>query len=610
MRAVLTEAKKSLTPVWLLFSTTERVKLFSIVAFQILLGFMDLLSLILIGLIASIATLGVSGNPAGGMTLQLINIIGLEGKSAREQISILALVSASLLIFKSIATLYLARKVTFFLSRRSAIISTKLMQSYLATEFQLVSKIPSSQIQFSLAEGVNTIIQGILLKVITIIVDLSLLFILLAGLFFAEPTLASLTLIYFGTVAYCLYYFQNAKTRRLGELNAKLYTDNFSAIQEIVYSLREIITRNQQVAYIRRVYWNRMQTSDALAIYAFQGNLSKYVIEVAMILGVIGIISFQWFFNSASTAAAIVAIFSMASLRIAPATLRLQQNVISMNSSYGRSKTTLELIAKVDPLKVLEFNSAPDFPREHLEFKAEISFEGVSFKFKDSEFDILKDLSLTISEGLHIAVVGPTGIGKSTLVDLVVGLLTPTKGNIRISGMSPTEVHKKWPGAVGYVPQQDYVSEGTLRSNLTRGYNSELISEVQIERCVDQAQLSEFLAKLPNGLDTKIQDGGRNLSGGQRQRLGLARALLTDPKLIILDEATSALDNETQNEISKTLATLKGKCTVLMIAHRYESIKFCDSVLVLDNEHSYALLNATEFLKTHSNSEEIEGLVE
>lgn len=607
---MLKEAIKSLISVWSLFTKSEKTRMLVIVMFQVLLGFMDLLSIILIGLIASITTLGISGNPPGGMTMQLVNMLGLDGKSVREQVSILAVVSANLLVFKSIATLYFSRKVTFFLSRRSAIISTKLMQSYLETDFELVSKIPSSQIQFSLAEGINTIIQGILMKIMLIIVDLSLLFILLAGLVFAEPVLAFLTLLYFTSVAYFLYYFQNTKMRRLGEMNARLYTDNFSAIEEIVHSLREIITRNQQSTYVDRVYRNRMETSDAFAIYAFQGNFSKYAIEVAMILGIIGIASFQWFFNSTSTAAAIVAMFSIASLRIAPAALRLQQNVISMNSSYGRSKSTLELIAKVAPLRDLSPHPKSKYSTVHQGFKAEVSLDNVCFKFKDSEFDILRNLNLTIAEGKHIAIVGPTGIGKSTLVDLVVGILRPEKGHIRISGMDPMEVHKKWPGAVGYVPQQMYLSEGTLRSSLTRGYESELISEEQMRLCIDQAQLTEFIADLPNGLDTKIYDGGRNLSGGQKQRLGLARALLTNPKLIVLDEATSALDNLTQNEISKTLSKMKGKCTVLMIAHRYESIQFCDSVLILKSDCSYDLIESSAFLGTYGDSGKINALLD
>lgn len=592
--------RDSLTPIWLLFNLQEKLKILAVLVVQVLFGLIDLISLILIGLMASIATLGVSSTPAGGMTLRLVEALKLDSMTTRDQIAILALLSAGLLVLKSISTLYFSRKITYFLSRRSAIISAKLIQSYFATHFQTMNNLPHSQIQFSLANGINIIIQGIVFKLILIIVDVSLLVIIMSGLFAAEPVLAVFTLGYFAAVAYILYFLQNVKLRRLGEENSRLYAENFSALQEIVHSLREIITRNQQTNYVGRIYRNRLATSDAFAIYAFQGNLSKYVMEVALILGVIGIAAFQWFFNSSSTAAAVIAVFSVASLRIAPAALRLQQNLISMNSSYGQSKTTLELISKVKPLSELMFEEKIDFPTEHDGFNADISFEGVSFGYLEGKQGIIRNLSFRISQGQHVAIVGPTGIGKSTIIDLAVGLLSPLAGKIEISGINPIEVHKKWPGAVGYVPQQEYVAQGTLRSNLTRGYEDNVIPKDAVEKSLKYAQLDEFISNLPQGLDSEVTEGGRNLSGGQRQRVGLARALLTKPRLILLDEATSALDNETQNEISKAIASLKGICTVLMIAHRYESLRYCDKVLMIKGPMSHELMTVQEFFAAYT----------
>jgi len=563
-------------------------------------SFLDLISLILIGMLASIATLGISGTPAGGMTLQLINTFGLEARDLREQITILAAISAGLLVLKSIFTLYFSRKMVYFLSRRSAILSTKLIQSYLATDFETINKLPASQVQFSLTSGISAITQGIVFKVVLVIVDTSLLLILMAGLFTAEPLMALLTLCYFSAVALFLHYLQDTRMRRLGEEHSRLYSDNFSALQEIAHTLREIITRNQQMNYIKRVYRNRMATADAQAIQGFQSNLSKYVMEVALIVGVIGIAIFQWFFNPSSTAVAIVAVFSVASLRIAPAALRLQQNIAMMNASYGQAKLTMELLSKLRPLADIIFESDLESPQEMCNFTADISFKSVTFRFTDSDQDTLQQLSFEVEEGQHVAIVGQTGIGKSTILDLAVGLFVPTEGTISISGMNPREVFKRWPNGVGYVPQQEFITQGTFRDNLIRGHDPNLLSEENIQLSLSLSQLDEFVVRLPKGLDTEITDGGRNLSGGQRQRIGLARALLVRPKILLLDEATSALDNETQDAISKALVSLKGNCTVLMIAHRYDSIKLCDKVLVIKSADNHELMKTSEFFSTYN----------
>lgn len=599
---MLSDVKNSFTPIWSLFGRNEKSRILVVLIIQILFGFLDLISLILIGLIASIATLGISGIPAGGMTLQLINILSLEAKDLRDQITILAAVSAGLLVLKSISTLYFSRKIIYFLSRRSAILSTKLIQSYLATDFETINKLPASQVQFSLTNGISAITQGIVFKIVLVIVDTSLLLILMAGLFTAEPLMAILTLIYFSAVAFFLHYLQDTRMRRLGEEYSRLYSDNFSALQEITNTLREIITRNQQINYTKRVYRNRMATADTQAIQGFQSNLSKYVMEVALIVGVIGIATFQWIFNPSSTAAAIVAVFSVASLRIAPAALRLQQNIAMINASYGQAKLTMDLISKLRPLADILFENDLENSQKKFSFTGNISFKSVTFRFADSDQDTLHRLSFEVEEGQHLAIVGQTGIGKSTILDLTVGLLAPTTGTVSISGMNPRQVFKKWPNAVGYVPQQEFLSQGTFRDNLIRGCDPNLVSEEDIKFSLSLSQLDELVVRLPKGLDTEITDGGRNLSGGQRQRIGLARALLVRPKILLLDEATSALDNETQNAVSKALVSLKGDCTVLMIAHRYESIKLCDKVLVIKSADSHELMNVNEFFSLGNKS--------
>jgi ABC-type multidrug transport system fused ATPase/permease subunit len=179
--------------------------------------------------------------------------------------------------------------------------------------------------------------------------------------------------------------------------------------------------------------------------------------------------------------------------------------------------------------------------------------------------------------------VGPSGAGKTTLVDLVLGILKPTNGSVTISGMPPEEVVRKWPGAIGYVPQDVVIMNGTIRDNVSMGFAWNESLEELVWDALELAQLREVVERMPKGLETEVGSRGVKLSGGQRQRLGIARALFTKPALLALDEATSALDGQTESEFTSAINALKGKVTVIVIAHRLSTVKEADYLVYLEN---------------------------
>jgi ABC-type bacteriocin/lantibiotic exporter with double-glycine peptidase domain len=178
--------------------------------------------------------------------------------------------------------------------------------------------------------------------------------------------------------------------------------------------------------------------------------------------------------------------------------------------------------------------------------------------------------------------VGPSGGGKSTLIDLILGLLAPSSGSITISGLTPVDAIKKWPGAIGYVPQEVFIENSTVKENICLGFNPDLVADHLVWDALKMADLTEFVKSLDGELSFKISDGGKNLSGGQRQRLGIARALLTKPKIVIFDEATSALDAETENRVAESILKLTGECTVIFIAHRLSVVRSADMIYYID----------------------------
>jgi ABC-type multidrug transport system fused ATPase/permease subunit len=205
------------------------------------------------------------------------------------------------------------------------------------------------------------------------------------------------------------------------------------------------------------------------------------------------------------------------------------------------------------------------------------------FKYPGKENFAVKNINLEISSGTINAIVGPSGAGKTTLVDLILGVIKPDSGEIFISNLPPSDAVKVWPGYVSYVPQEISIFKGTLRHNIALGFPEDFFTDEQILEALRLSQLSNFVADLPNGLDTSIGEAGFRLSGGQRQRIGIARALITKPKLLIMDEATSALDGETELSISNSILELKGKVSIVLIAHRLSTVRNADKVIYMEN---------------------------
>jgi ABC-type bacteriocin/lantibiotic exporter with double-glycine peptidase domain len=223
------------------------------------------------------------------------------------------------------------------------------------------------------------------------------------------------------------------------------------------------------------------------------------------------------------------------------------------------------------------------FDTTHYGFNPTIKLEGVNFRYsKESDFAI-ENINLNLTPGSYIGIVGQSGAGKSTLVDLLLGVLKPSSGEVRISNCSVIDAIEKWPGAISYVPQEVKIINGTIRDNIIVGYTREEVKDSEIWESLEKVSLKGFVETLPGKLDEEINENGNNLSGGQKQRLGLARAWISNPKILILDEATSSLDAETENFISEILISDRSDRIIISIAHRLTSIRLADSIIYVDN---------------------------
>lgn len=557
-------------------------KILSVILIQVTFGFLDLVGVALVGVLGALAISGVGSNSPGNRVSGVLHFLNIGNQNLQTQASILGLLAAFFLITKTVLSIFFVRKTVFFLARRSANISANLTSKLLSRSLiQMYSK-SMQETLFAVTSGVEAISMGILNTFVLLISDTSLIFIMTVGLFVVDPIIALSTLLVFICVAIVLYKLLQVRAEQLGKYQAQITIESNEKILEVLNSYREIVVRHRRSYYALEIGKLRMNLSNVAAERAFMPNISKYVIEIVVVLGCLGIAGLQFSLSSASHAVAVLSVFLAASTRIAPAVLRIQQGALSIKGYMGTAEPTLDLIAELKFLSPIE-PSDNEVDVVHKGFIADIELREVSVTYPGSEQAAVNNINLKIERGQVVAIVGPSGAGKTTLIDLLMGVLTPDEGEVRISGKSPLEAIASWPGSFGYVPQDVMISNGTIRENVALGFPKEIATDKLVWEALKIAQLDDFVRLLPEQLDSQVGDRGTKISGGQRQRLGIARAVFTRPHLLVLDEATSSLDGETEANISGAIQLLKGNVTVVMIAHRLSTVRDADKVIYINH---------------------------
>lgn len=563
-------------------NSTDRLRVLVVAGVQIFLGLMDLLGVAVIGLLGALSLNGVQSRPPGDRVSAFLKYVGLYNEPFQTQAAALGVAASVILITRTLISIILTRRVLFFLSRRGAVLSSDLMKKLMSQPLVTIQQNTLYENLYAITSGVSNITLGILGTAVVLIADISLLIILAIGLLVVDPTMALSTVVFFALIGFGLYKFMHKKAGDLGQAETELNIESNEKIIEVLSSYRESVVRNRRDFYAREIGSLRFKLANTLAELSFMPNVSKYIIESSVVLGALAISAAQFILQDAGRAVATLAIFLAAGTRIAPAVLRVQQGSMQIRRSLGASATTLELIESLKNVPNIE-PSSDEIDVSHPGFIPNVQMENVSFAYPESSTYAITSASLFIAPGSVVAIVGPSGAGKTTLIDLILGVLEPSTGKIKISNMNPSEVSKKWPGSLSYVPQDVTISNGTIRSNITLGFPSDAGTHEMIWDAINISQLQDYLNSLPDGENTKVGDRGSSMSGGQRQRLGIARALFTKPKLLVLDEATSALDGETEANISTAIKSLKGDVTVILIAHRLSTVREADQVIYLED---------------------------
>ena len=563
-----------------ILSAQDQRKIIAVSIFQICLGALDLIGLLVIGLLGALSVSGVQSTQPGNRMNSILQLMRISEASFQTQAVVLGTCAVVLLVGRTLLSILFTRRILFFFSRRGAKISADLISRLLSQSLLTIQSKTTQETLYSVTRGVELISMNVLATAVVLVSDVSMLLVVGMGLFIIDPITATGTSLVFAVIGFSLYRLMHVRAGVLGIKNSHLNIKSNEKIVEVFVSYRESVVRNRRDYYAREIGRLRFDLADTSTEYNFMPYISKYVIETTVVLGALLIGATQFVLQDAAHAVATLSIFLAAGMRIAPAVLRVQQGSVQIRGSLGMAGPTLDLINALGNAPLVE-NVDDTVDVIHDGFAADIRIQSISFTYPGKNYPAIADLTLTIPKGSSVAFVGPSGAGKTTIVDILLGVLNPDIGHITVSGLPPLVAVAKWPGAVSYVPQDVVISNGTIRENVSLGFPAEVASDELVISALKVANLYDFAAELPQGIDTSMGERGTKISGGQRQRLGIARAMFTKPYLLVLDEATSSLDGETEASISTAIHAMKGSTTVVMIAHRLSTVRNADIVVYM-----------------------------
>ena len=565
-----------------LLSARQKFIFTSLTFFRGLASFLDLLGLAAVGLLGAMLASGLRERTEAQFLGYSITI-----ESSQTYFGVV-LIIAGFFLSKSLVSILLLRLTTAFLARVEGAAAMEVAEYMYSADLGRLKRFSRGDVQYAIAHSSKYGMFNLLVSGAAVFTELSLFFGIAIAFIYVDASTALFVALYFLVLIGSFQLLINQRLKRIGGSLRASSIGVVNSIQDLTVAFRELVVFSKRDFYLAKLGKYRRREAKQTGRQMFLFGLPRFLVETGLMLGLLGLVAFQ--FSRDNTAESIVptAIFLAGGVRMMAALLPLQNSIASMKTLGPQAELSQSLLeeARANPLSsvAVEPKHSQGGTEGATDFAGfEVNLRDVVFTHHDGKEPVINGISMSIPSGGYVAFVGPSGAGKTTLADLILGIHEPDSGVIHVDGDTPQQIRSNRPGYISYVPQNPGLVSGTIAQNVALGVSDSDIDEQRVVEVLEQVGLLDFVDSHPGGIDNDLGKQADSLSGGQRQRMGLARALYPNPRLLVLDEATSALDAGTEASFTTTIARLALSTTVIVIAHRLSTIQDADRVYVIED---------------------------
>lgn len=487
-----------------------------------------------------------------------------------------------------------------YMLNRVLYLQNRIFHAYMNSPYTFFIGRNSSELLRNINSEVGKIVNGTLQPALIISLNGIMTFVVVGGLIAVEPLITGLGILFFGGFTFLFLQMTKSAISRYGSESLAHRKSMNKAILEGLQGFKDAKVLKREAYFLDQYdrHANRHKVYDLKNMVL--NTLPRQIIEMIALSGILFIAVIMVLQGrEVSAIVPMIALFGAAVMKIKPSIIAIIENTNSLRYNIFSVEAVYQDLTYLEN----KYNqNTPQREGKKLKLKEEIRLKDLDYSYPDQTRPAIRNINLTIPKNRAVAFVGPSGVGKTTLVDVILGLLVPQKGSITVDGKNVFENLDAWQRNIGYIPQFIYLLDDTIRRNICFGISEDEVDEEMLETAIEIAQLKEFISSLDEGMETVVGERGVRLSGGQRQRIGIARALYNNPQVLVMDEATSALDNVTERVLIKAIERLRGDKTIIMIAHRLTTVKNCDTIymmkdgeVIADGTYENLLVNSKEF---------------
>jgi ABC-type multidrug transport system fused ATPase/permease subunit len=539
----------------------------------------------------------INENPYLFKFYQITNV-----KNREEFVIILGVSFVALTLLSGSYRAFMYWRMVKFTQMQNLRLKTRLMKQYIEKPYSYHLKKNSSEVAKNIMTEVDRGVGGVVLELMQVISKIVVVLFIFLVLLLVEPYIAIITTLILGLSYGLVYKVFKKRIEDIGIRNTHLSFIIYKMINEITSGIRDIKLRGSEKNFVTNFSSPVKESANYHVEYALTASLPRYLLEI-IAFGGITVVAIILFLDSGDTSKTIpvMSLYAMAGYRLMPALQQIYSGVTTIKYNFH----SIDVLSS--DLKEGDCNKTRKTDVGMLKFNNKLEISGLNFCYDESKKTILKDVNLTILNNTTVGFVGSTGSGKTTLIDIILGLFFQNSGDIEVDGVKVSKHNiSAWQKNLGYVPQSIYLIDDTIAKNIAFAVPDNKINIENIKKVAKIAHLEDFINSLPDKYDTKVGERGVRLSGGQRQRIGIARALYYNPNVLILDEATSALDGVTENAIMDAIHDLSHHKTIIIIAHRLSTVKECDKIYIINNG---SILDSGTYQQLTDNSQEFKKML-